>query len=139
MDRDVVYKERSFYGVHRVKVESRGKDRGERKLFNTLYHGTTMHGAQNMTSRSEGRSEGRSGDPRSTEPPESKEHIEPALADVPLTYFHREGPIGEVFRALPPLPSSPGAGPGAGRKVAVIGLGSGAMAAYAEPGGLDLL
>jgi hypothetical protein len=42
----------------------------------------------------------------------------------PLTYFHRKSPIGQVFETL-----------GAeARSVGVIGLGTGTLAAYAQPG-----
>ena len=63
-----------------------------------LMHGTTNHGAQ------------------STDPAKRRE---------PVTYYHRPGPIGDVFRAFPPA---------AGRRVAVIGLGAGGLAAYAGTG-----
>lgn len=43
----------------------------------------------------------------------------------PTMYFHRRGPIGDVFRALSPAPS--------GRRVGVVGLGAGTLAAYARP------
>lgn len=66
---------------------------------NVLVHGTTRHGSQ------------------STGPETTME---------PLTYFHRESPIGQVFASYEE-----------GRKpenVAVIGLGAGALAAYGEEG-----
>jgi hypothetical protein len=64
-----------------------------------LKHGTTIHGAQ-------------SGDPR--------ERLEP------LTYYHRRGPIGQVFETLmPDVPS---------RRVGIIGLGSGSLACYGREG-----
>ncbi len=44
----------------------------------------------------------------------------------PLAYFHRTGPIGEVFSAF--------SGANAKSRVAIIGLGAGAIASYAEPG-----
>jgi hypothetical protein len=65
------------------------------KRLRRLMHGTTNHGAQS---------------------------IDPAKRQEPVTYYHRPGPIGDVFRAFPPIP---------GRKVAVIGLGAGVLAAYA--------
>jgi SAM-dependent methyltransferase len=40
----------------------------------------------------------------------------------PLAYYHRKGPLGSVFQSLRP------------RRVGVIGLGTGAMIAYANPG-----
>ena len=63
-----------------------------------LMHGTTKHGGQ------------------STDPARRRE---------PPSYHNRQGPLGDVFRALPSH---------AGRRVAVIGLGTGAMAAYAGAG-----
>ncbi|MDF3053131.1 MAG: hypothetical protein K0S19_1236, partial [Geminicoccaceae bacterium] len=68
------------------------------KKMRWLMHGTTNHGAQ------------------STDPAKRRE---------PVTYYHRPGPIGDVFRAFPPV---------AGRKVAVIGLGAGGLSAYAGTG-----
>jgi SAM-dependent methyltransferase len=46
--------------------------------------------------------------------------------DVPLTYYHPTGPIGQWFRAW--------AGDDASHRVAVVGLGTGALAAYGRPG-----
>jgi len=43
----------------------------------------------------------------------------------PVSYYHKPGPVGDVFRALPPSP---------GRKVGVIGLGAGGLASYAGAG-----
>ncbi len=68
------------------------------KRMRWLMHGTTNHGAQ------------------STDPAKRRE---------PVTYYHRPGPIGDVFRAFPPV---------AGRRVAVIGLGAGGLSAYAGSG-----
>ncbi|HEU4828526.1 MAG TPA: fused MFS/spermidine synthase [Gemmatimonadales bacterium] len=65
----------------------------------TLAHGTTTHGMQFADS---------------------------ARREIPLAYYHRGGPVGELFRSLPlsPLPL----------RVAVVGLGTGAIAAYGEEG-----
>ncbi len=43
----------------------------------------------------------------------------------PLMYYHRNGPVGRLFAKLPAERK---------RRVAVVGLGCGAMAAYTEPG-----
>jgi hypothetical protein len=48
------------------------------------------------------------------------------LRHVPSSYYHPPGPIGQVFAAY-------GAG-GSLQRVAVIGLGTGTLAAYGEPG-----
>jgi spermidine synthase len=45
----------------------------------------------------------------------------------PLTYFHRTGPIGQIFQVLV-------AGPNDRRPLAVLGLGTGTLASYALPG-----
>jgi hypothetical protein len=62
-----------------------------------LMHGTTLHGAQSL---------------------------DPALRHEPLAYYHRRGPFGQAFSALPAA-SRP--------RVAVVGLGAGALASYARP------
>jgi hypothetical protein len=67
--------------------------------FHVLLHGHTIHGRQSL---------------------------DPSRRREPLTYFHRTGPIGQVFAARPP-------GLAAGSEVAVIGLGSGSLITYARP------
>jgi hypothetical protein len=64
-----------------------------------LTHGTTLHGAQNLA---------------------------PAQRREPLTYYYRQGPLGQVFAGLPeknPL-----------EQVAIIGLGTGTIACYGKAG-----
>ena len=74
-----------------------------------MLHGTTLHG---------------------------KQFLDDSLADVPLTYYHRSGPIGQVMTSClgdgyaSTQPKSRGPLP----KVAVIGLGTGTMACYAQKG-----
>ena len=63
-----------------------------------LYHGATLHGQQ------------------AADGPDRGE---------PLAYYHRTGPIGQVFAACNDGPP---------RGLAVIGLGTAALAAYARPG-----
>lgn len=50
---------------------------------------------------------------------------DPLRQDEPLTYYSRGGPIGDLFRALPGSH---------GRRVGVVGLGAGTLAAYSAPG-----
>jgi SAM-dependent methyltransferase len=64
-----------------------------------LQHGTTTHGGQS---------------------------IEPARKTEPLTYYHRQGPLGDLFRY-----TTDSVGP---RQVALVGLGTGTTACYARPG-----
>lgn len=87
-----LHTERSFFGVHRVRIDPEGK-------YLALFHGSTMHGRQSL---------------------------DPARQHEPLTYYARTGPIGQLFGSFPRG--------GAPREIAVIGLGSGSMACYAERG-----
>jgi SAM-dependent methyltransferase len=54
-----------------------------------------------------------------------KQSVDPERAAVPLTYYHPTGPLGAVLND----PSTAGGG----RDVAVVGLGTGAMACFARP------
>jgi hypothetical protein len=65
-----------------------------------LFHGNTLHGQQ---------------------------RVAPGWRREPLAYYHRSGPIGQVFEVVH-------ARPGARARVAVVGLGAGSLAAYALPG-----
>jgi spermidine synthase len=93
----VVYQARSFFGVLRVKRFAEFKD-GYRYPFAYLDHGTTTHG---------------------------KQFLDPSLRHIPLSYFHRTGPVGRVMQACNTDPA---------RAVAVIGLGTGTLACYAHRG-----
>ena len=64
-----------------------------------LVHGTTSHGCQ---------------------------AIDPAHSREPSAYYHRTGPIGDLFAAFNETVH--------GSRVGIIGLGAGAVAAYAQPG-----
>jgi SAM-dependent methyltransferase len=65
--------------------------------YHALYHGSTLHGAQSLRH------------PRD-----------------PLTYYHRKGPLGQIFAAT--------AEKAGRRRVAVVGLGTGTVAAYGNAG-----
>ena len=56
-----------------------------------------------------------------------RQFTDPARACEPLSYYHRKGPLGSVFAAL-------GARTTGSQNVAVVGLGTGASAAYAKAG-----
>jgi len=83
-----------------------------------------------------------------------RQFLAPARAPEPLTFYHREGPLGDVFKVFGaragglqppsaglathgatvlPQPTDGGFKPPA-RSVGVIGLGAGSMAAYAKAG-----
>jgi hypothetical protein len=54
-----------------------------------------------------------------------RQSTDPSQATEPLSYYHRTGPVGQVFEAFNAAPAAP--------RVAVIGLGAGALACYAQP------
>ena len=58
------------------------------------------------------------------------ESLNPAWRKVPLTYYYPTGPLGQIFETLKDDPAK--------RNVAVIGLGAGSTACYAQPGGVKL-
>ena len=66
--------------------------------FHRLMHGTTLHGIQNTA---------------------------PELRREPLSYYHRESPIGHVLTELPAAKAP---------EIGLIGLGTGTLACYAQPG-----
>jgi len=67
--------------------------------FHHFVHGSTLHGRQ---------------------------RVAPAGECEPLTYYHRTGPVGEIFRWLDTGPER--------ARVAMIGLGAGSTGCYARPG-----
>jgi hypothetical protein len=92
-----IYRDRSFFGKLEVENEILNEgEEGERRL-RRLVHGTTLHGKQQY------------------QPPSPE----------PLTYYHRTGPLGQIFAALPRLQKG---------EIAAIGLGTGSVAAYGAPG-----
>jgi hypothetical protein len=91
-DSGVVHGERSFFGVIRVRHDGFCNT-------NTMIHGTTRHGMQNLTAK---------------------------LRREPLTYYYRTGPIGQVIQSMNDARRL--------NRMAVIGLGTGSIAAYGLPG-----
>lgn len=55
-----------------------------------------------------------------------KQWVEPSRCDDPLSYYHRAGPAGQMFETF-------GRSSG-GASIGVVGLGTGALSAYAQPG-----
>jgi spermidine synthase len=74
------------------------RDRGQGG-YTELRHGTTLHGRQS---------------------------VDPKERGEPLSYYHRGGPIGQLFAELDHREGM--------RRLAVIGLGTGTLAAYARTG-----
>lgn len=126
---NVLYKVRTFFGVHRVSVNDRG-------TWVKLAHGTTVHGAQ---SRLAPAPENQLIAPpllsaterfnlfyRTIRTPQWVDANFNHLPLIPTTYYHPSGPIGEVFRMLTEQSRL--------KKVALVGMGAGTLAAYATPG-----
>jgi hypothetical protein len=89
---------RSFFGVHKILVTSTGQ-------YHVLMHGTTIHGAEQFRS---------DGTPMPGRP-------------EPITYYHRDGGIGQAIAAIRERKGAP-------LRVAVIGLGAGTLTCAAGPG-----
>lgn len=92
---DAIEIRRSFFGVHRVRMNEIGG-----KPFIELYHGTTLHGRQRF-------------DPATNRPTDS---------EVPMTYYHPDGPLGQMILHQRP------------ERLSVIGLGTGGIAGYVGKG-----
>jgi hypothetical protein len=90
---------RSFFGVHKIVVTPHGQ-------YHVLMHGTTIHGAQKYQNDD--------GTPVTGRP-------------EPITYYHRDGGIGQAITAIRERKGSP-------LRVAVIGVGSGTLACASVPG-----
>jgi hypothetical protein len=56
-----------------------------------------------------------------------RQFTDPARACEPLSYYHRRGPLGSLFESFEARAARPS-------NVAVVGLGTGASAAYSKPG-----
>ena len=115
----VVHTERSFFGI--LKVEETGLQR-------RLVHGTTLHGTQFYRNHYSDQFQGlpmfTPWDPLVV----TASHMLYPLAQEPLTYYHRSGPVGAMFQELR---SRPG---GTAADVAMVGLGTGSVSCYARPG-----
>ncbi len=97
-----IYQQRSFFGVLRVEDGGAMKE-GYFYPFTRLVHGTTLHGKQFEID---------------------------GLRDLPSSYYHGSGPVGQIFRFY----NVPRDGEDHLRPIAVIGLGTGTMACYVKPG-----
>jgi hypothetical protein len=90
---------RSFFGVHKIVVTPNGQ-------YHVLMHGTTIHGAQKYLNDD--------GSPVTGRP-------------EPITYYHRDGGIGQAITAVRERKGAP-------LRVAVIGVGSGTLSCAAVSG-----
>jgi hypothetical protein len=93
-----LYQERSFFGVLAVRESVLTSEQNQPETYHELFHGTTKHGAQRL--------------------PE-------ALATIPLTYYSRPGPMGQLFKEYDNNNQN--------WTIGIVGLGAGALACYAKP------
>lgn len=134
------FRERTFFGVHRVKSDAEGN-------YCILEHGTTAHGLQYHDAPGapvssaapawdarqrrallfgaafDSSPPGRAPAQPTPEDYRARQH---ARAIVPTMYFHPSGPAGDAFKLLTQQNRL--------SRVAFIGLGAGTLAAYAQPG-----
>lgn len=94
--------ERNFFGMVKVSAELAEirLPSGSANATHIMVHGSTLHGRQAWK------------DDR-------------GVGNVPLSYYGKQGPIGDVFQFLATKDAPP--------PVAVCGLGAGSLAAYAKP------
>jgi hypothetical protein len=90
---------RSFFGVHKIVVTPNGQ-------YHVLMHGTTIHGAERVQNDD--------GTPIAGRP-------------EPISYYHRDGGIGQAIAAIRERKGGP-------IRVAVIGLGAGTLTCASQPG-----
>jgi hypothetical protein len=87
-DGEIVHRERTFFGTHRVERTADGS-------YHRLMHLTTLHGAQSL---------------------------DPEQRLVPTTYYHPNGPVGQIFEAARARHAT--------LRVGLVGLGTGAIACH---------
>ncbi len=93
-----LYQERSFFGVLAVRESVLTSEQNQPETYHELFHGTTKHGAQRL--------------------PE-------VLATIPLTYYSRPGPMGQLFKEYDNNNQN--------WTIGIVGLGAGALSCYAKP------
>ncbi|MFU8788933.1 MAG: fused MFS/spermidine synthase [Methylobacter sp.] len=92
-----LHQERSFFGVLAVRVAVLTDEQGHPERYHELFHGTTKHGAQRLAAH---------------------------LSQIPLTYYSRPGPMGQLFKEYDNTNQN--------WTIGVVGLGAGALACYAK-------
>ncbi len=117
--------ERTFFGVHRVTTNADG-------TLNVLHHGTTLHGLQ-LRPWPERPQDANRIDPETRNrlfwgnrmlfSPERRAEL---VYLLPTSYYYPTGPIGDVMGMLTTQDRL--------KEIAVIGMGTGSLAAYSRPG-----
>lgn len=92
-----LYQQRTFFGVLAVREAVLTDEQGQPESYHELFHGTTKHGAQRLAVN---------------------------LSRIPLTYYSRPGPMGQLFKEYDNTDQA--------WNIGVVGLGAGALACYAK-------
>ena len=92
-----LYQERTFFGVLAVRESVLTDEQNQPEKYHELFHGTTKHGAQRLAAN---------------------------LATIPLTYYSRPGPMGQLFKEFDNNNQN--------WTIGIVGLGAGALACYAK-------
>ncbi len=92
-----LYQERTFFGVLAVRESVLTDEQNKPETYHELFHGTTKHGAQRLAAN---------------------------LATIPLTYYSRPGPMGQLFKEYDNHNQN--------WTIGIVGLGAGALACYAK-------
>ena len=92
-----LYQERTFFGVLAVRESVLIDEQNQPEKYHELFHGTTKHGAQRLPA---------------------------TLAKIPLTYYSRPGPMGQLFKEFDNTNQN--------WTIGIVGLGAGALACYAK-------
>jgi hypothetical protein len=92
-----LHQERTFFGVLAVRDAVLTDEQGQPEHYHELFHGTTKHGAQRLAAN---------------------------LSQIPLTYYSRPGPMGQLFKEYDNNDQR--------WNIGVVGLGAGALACYAK-------
>jgi hypothetical protein len=94
---NILYQQRSFFGVFSVRESVLINEHNRPEKYHELFHGTTKHGAQRLAAD---------------------------LQPIPLTYYSRQGPIGQLFKVFESNNQQ--------WTIGSVGLGAGALACYAQ-------
>ncbi len=94
-----LFQDRTFFGVLAVRESTLTDEQGQPETYRELFHGTTKHGAQRLAAN---------------------------LSTIPLTYYSRPGPMGQLFKAYDNVDQN--------WRIGSVGLGAGALACYSKPG-----
>jgi hypothetical protein len=96
---NILYQKRTFFGVLSVRETVIADENQQPEKVHELYHGTTKHGAERLTE---------------------------ANITTPLTYYSRQGPIGQFFSEFNNVDQN--------WNIGAVGLGAGALACYSKEG-----